>query len=153
VDTSQLTAFGYGLLMGLAVAVFMTISAWQRRRGIEQELRRLHSHLHDHMAITQEGAKQIKTELEQLRLENENLRVTLQSWKQKPDRRELHMLLVYDDAVRRVVTTVPGFSAYWENALREAEETLSRADRGLVAFARRILPRARKPRETPPEDE
>jgi hypothetical protein len=153
VDTSQLTAFGYGLLMGLAVAVFMTISAWQRRRGIEQELRRLHSHLHDHMEITQEGAKQIKTELEQLRLENENLRVTLQSWKQKPDRRELHMLLVYDDAVRRVVTTVPGFSAYWENALKEAEESLARADRGLVAFARRILPRARKPRETPPEDE
>jgi hypothetical protein len=153
VDTSQLTAFGYGVLLGLAVACVVAFTAWQRRRGVEQELRRLHSHLHDHMAITQEGSKQVKTELEQLRLENENLRVTLQAWKQKPDRRELHMLLVYDDAMRRVVTTVPGFSAYWENALREAEESLARADRGLVAFARRILPRARKPREAPPEDE
>ena len=152
-DTSQLTAFGYGVLLGLAVACVVAFTAWQRRRGVEQELRRLHSHLHDHMAITQEGSKQVKTELEQLRLENENLRVTLQAWKQKPDRRELHMLLVYDDAMRRVVTTVPGFSAYWENALREAEESLARADRGLVAFARRILPRARKPREAPPEDE
>jgi len=153
VDTSQLAALGYGILIGLIVACVVAFSAWQRRRGIEQELRRLHSHLHDHMAITQEGSKQIKNELEQLRLENENLRVTLQAWKQRPDRRELHQLLVYDDAIRRVVTTVPGFSAYWENALRESEETLTRADRGLVAFARRLLPRTRKPKESPPEDE
>jgi hypothetical protein len=153
VDTSQLTTLGYGILVGLLVACVVAFSAWQRRRGMEQELRRLHSHLHDHMAITQEGSKQIKTELEQLRLENENLRVTLQAWKQRPDRRELHQLLVYDDAIRRVVSTVPGFSAYWENALRESEETLARADRGLVAFARRMLPRTRKPKDTPPEDE
>jgi hypothetical protein len=153
VDTSQLTALGYGILVGLLVACVVAFSAWQRRRGMEQELRRLHSHLHDHMAITQEGSKQIKTELEQLRLENENLRVTLQAWKQRPDRRELHQLLVYDDAIRRVVSTVPGFSAYWENALRESEDTLARADRGLVAFARRLLPRTRKPKDSPPEDE
>jgi hypothetical protein len=153
VDTSQLTALGYGILIGLIVACVVAFSAWQRRRGIEQELRRLHSHLHDHMAITQEGSKQIKTELEQLRLENENLRVTLQAWKQRPDRRELHMLLVYEDAVRRVVSTVPGFSAYWENSLRESEETLARADRGLIAFARRLLPRTRRAKETPPEEE
>ena len=150
-DSSQLTFFGYGVLLGLAVACVVAFSAWQRRRGIEQELRRLHSHLHDHMAITQEGSKQIKTELEQLRLENENLRVTLQSWKQKPDRRELHLLLVYDEAIRRVVTTVPGFPAYWENALKDAEDSLARADRGLIAFARRLLPRARKPRPPPEE--
>jgi len=60
VDTSQLTALGYGILIGLCVACVVAFSAWQRRRGIEQELRRLHSHLHDHMAITQEGSKQIK---------------------------------------------------------------------------------------------
>jgi hypothetical protein len=149
VDTSQLTAFGYGVLVGLVLAVVVGISAWLRRRTLEQELRRLHSHLHDHMSITQEGAKQVKMELERLRIENENLRVTLQSWKQKPDRRELHLLLVYDEAIRRVVSTVPGFPAYWENALKESEEQLARADRGLIAFARRILPRARKPKEEP----
>jgi hypothetical protein len=149
VDTSQLTAFGYGVLVGLVLAIVVGISAWLRRRTLERELHRLHSHLHDHMEITQEGAKQVKLELERLRIENENLRVTLQSWKQKPDRRELHMLLVYDEAIRRVVSSVPGFPAYWENALKESEEQLARADRGLVAFARRILPRARKPKEEP----
>ena len=146
---TQLTAFGYGVLVGVVLAIAVGISAWLRRRTLEQELRRLHSHLHDHMSITQEGAKQVKMELERLRLENENLRVTLQSWKQRPDRRELHLLLVYDEAIRRVVSTVPGFPAYWENALKESEEQLSRADRGLVAFARRILPRARKPKDEP----
>jgi hypothetical protein len=149
VDTSQLTAFGYGVLVGLVLAIVVGISGWLRRRTLERELHRLHSHLHDHMEITQEGAKQVKLELERLRIENENLRVTLQSWKQKPDRRELHMLLVYDEAIRRVVSSVPGFPAYWENALKESEEQLARADRVLVAFARRILPRARKPKEEP----
>ena len=49
-DTSQLTAFGYGVLVGLVLAIVVGISAWLRRRTLEQELRRLHSHLHDHIA-------------------------------------------------------------------------------------------------------
>jgi hypothetical protein len=151
VDASQLTFFGYGVLLGLALACAVAISGWRRRRELDTEVRRLHSHLHDQMEINHEGSKQIKVELQQLRQENENLRITLQSWKQKPDRRELHLLLVYDDAIRRVVTNVPGFPAYWENALKEAEDELARADRGLVAFARRLLPRARKPRPPPEE--
>ncbi len=149
-DPGQLTAFAYGVGLGLLAACVVAFNGWRRRRELEQQVQRLHSHLHDQMEITHEGAKQIKVELEQLRLENENLRVTLQTWKQKPDRRELHQLLVYDEAMRRVVSSVPGFSAYWENALKESEEQMARADRGLVAFARRILPRARKPRPEPP---
>lgn len=149
-DPGHLTAFGYGLALGLVVALVVAFNGWRRRRELEQQVERLRAHLHDQMEITHEGSRQIKSELEQLRLENENLRVTLQAWKQKPDRRELHQLLVYDDAMRRVVSSVPGFSAYWENALRESEDEMARADRGLVAFARRILPRARKPRVEPP---
>jgi hypothetical protein len=152
VDASHLTFFGYGVLFGLAVACLVAFGSWRRHRDLDREVRRLHSHLHDQMEINHEGSKQLKLDLVQLRLENENLRVTLQAWKQKPDRRELHLLIAYDDAIRRVVTTVPGFAPYWETALREAEESLARADRGLLAFARRLLPRSRKPPVTPPEE-
>lgn len=150
-DSSQLTFIGYGLLIGLCVALWVFISGWRRRREIEAELRRMKQHLHDQMEITQEGAQQRKAELERLRLENENLRISLKGWQQKPDRRELRMLQVYDQAVRQLLSSAPGFSPHWESALREAEDSVAQMDSGLVAFARRLVmpstPKRREPGE------
>src|SRR6187551_3393082 len=103
-DTTQLTFLGCGMLAGLVVAVWVAYSGWRRRRYIEAELRRLRDHLHDHMEITHEGSRQRKLEVDQLRKENENLRVTLKGWQQKPDRRELRMLQVYDHAVHQLLS-------------------------------------------------
>jgi hypothetical protein len=151
-DQSQLTFLGYGVLIGLAVALWVAIAAWNRRRSIEAEVRRLRQHLSDQMEITHEGAQQRKMELERLRQENENLRITLKAWQQKPDRRELRMLQVYDHALHQLLSSAPGFSPHWENALQEAEQHVAQIDSGLVSFARRlVMPRASKRRE-PPDD-
>jgi hypothetical protein len=147
-DQSQLTFLGYGVLIGLAVAFWIALSAWNRRRAIEAELRRLRQHLQDQMEITHEGAQQRKLELERLRQENENLRVTLKAWQQKPDRRELRMLQVYDHALHQLLSNAPGFSPHWENALQDAEQRVAQIDSGIVAFARRlVLPLSAKRRE------
>ncbi len=147
-DPVQLTFLGYGVLVGLAVAFWVGVAAWRRRRAIELELWRLRRHLHDQMEISHEGAQQRKAELERMRLENENLRITLKAWQQKPDRRELRMLYVYDQAVRDLLANAPGFSPHWENSLRAAEQAVAQMDSGLVAFARRIvLPLSNKRRE------
>jgi hypothetical protein len=138
-DQSQLTFLGYGVLIGLAVAIWVAIAAWNRRRSIEAELRRLRQHLQDQMEITHEGAQQRKLELDRLRQENENLRITLKVLQQKPDRRELRMLHVYDHAVHQLLSNAPGFSPHWENALNEAEQHVAQIDNGLVAFARRLV--------------
>jgi len=151
-DSTQLTFLGCGMLAGLVVALWVAYAGWQRRRYIEAELRRLRDHLHDHMEITHEGSRQRKLEVDQLRKENENLRVTLKGWQQKPDRRELRMLQVYDHAVHQLLSDAPGFSVHWENAVRDAEQHVAQIDNGLLAFARRlVLPRAAK--REPPEEE
>jgi hypothetical protein len=151
-DQSQLTFLGYGVLIGLAVAIWVAISAWNRRRALDAELRRLRQHLADQMEITHEGAQERKRELERLRQENENLRITLKAWQQKPDRRELRMLQVYDHALHQLLANAPGFSPHWENALSDAEQHVAQIDSGLVAFARRlVMPRTGKRRE-PEED-
>jgi len=145
-DTGQLTYLGYGLLVGAALAAWVGFAAWRRRRELAHEVARLRRHLHDHMEVTHEGSRQQKLELERLRQENENLRITVKAWQQKPDRRELRMLQVYDEAVRQVSASAPGFAPVWEAALREAEARAQEIDRGLVAFARRLVrPRVRKP--------
>jgi hypothetical protein len=147
-DQSQLTFLGAGVLVGLSVALWVAIAAWLRRRALVAEVERLKKHLHDHMEITREGLRERSTELDRLRLENENLRITLKAWQQKPDRRELRMLQVYDRAVHRLLESAPGFSPHWESAVRDAEEVVAQMDTGLVAFARRlVLPRGGKRRE------
>jgi hypothetical protein len=154
-DTSQLTFLGYGVLVGLAVAAWVAFSGWRRRREIEAELRRLREHLHDHMEITHEGSRQRNAVLEQLRVENENLRVTLKAWQQKPDRRELRMLQVYDQALHQLLADAPGFSPHWEKALRDADQHVAKIDTGLLAFARRLVlpPGPPKPRDPSPSSD
>jgi hypothetical protein len=149
-NESHLYFFGCGVLLGLAAAVWVGISGWRRRRDAEAEVRRLRAHLHDHMEITHEGTRQQKHRVEQLRMENENLRVTLKAWQQRPDRRELRVLQVYDHAVHQLLANAPGFSPHWENALREADRHVAQIDSGLIAFARRLVmppPQVRDPRE------
>jgi len=138
-DSAQLTLFGCGLLIGLAFAAWLAFSGWQRRRALEAELSKLRAHLQVHMEITHEGSTQLREEAEQLRKQNENLRVTLRAWQQKPDRRELRALEAYDRAVRQLQASSPGFAVHWETALRVAEETMAQMDRGLLAFARRLF--------------
>lgn len=151
-STAELTAFFYGLLTGLLVAAWFAFTAWQKRRGIAQELERLRRHLHDQMEISHEGASQRKQDLERLRQENEKLRVTVKAWQQKPDRTQLRMFMVYDRAVRQMTVNAPSFGTHWEVAVREAEAQVEQMDQGLLAFARRlVLPN--KTRTAPPEEE
>jgi len=151
-DVSQLKFLGYGVLIGLLVAVWVAVSAWLKRRDALAEVQRLRSHLHDHMEVTSEGTLKQKQTIEKLRAENENLRVTLKAWQQKPDRRELRMLQVYDHAVQQLLANAPGFAPHWQNALRDADQHVAQIDSGLIAFARRLVmppapPKLRDPME------
>jgi hypothetical protein len=138
-DVSQLKFLGYGVLLGLFVALWVFVTGWLRRRDALAEVQRLRSHLHDQMEITSEGTQTQKRTIEKLRAENENLRVTLKAWQQKPDRRELRMLQVYDHAVHQLLANAPGFAPHWENALRDADQHIAQIDSGLIAFARRLV--------------
>lgn len=151
-SVSDLTYLGYGFGAGLLVALYTLLAGWRRRRQVTEELERLRRHLHDQMEITQEGSRKLKEELATLRDQNENLRVSIKSWQQKPDRKELRALHVYDHALRDLLSSAPGFASYWENALREAEAAAEATDRGLMASARRLLLPAARKRTLPPDE-
>lgn len=136
----------YGLAVGLAVALLVWVMGWWRRRELSIEIARLRSHLHTQMEISQEGNAERRRQLEQLREENENLRVSVKAWQQKPSRHELRSLQVYDIAVHRLLESTPGFSLAWEAALKEAEARMADTDRGVFAFARRFISPKSEPR-------
>jgi hypothetical protein len=149
-DELRFAAYGFGIGLFVALCVWL-LGVW-RRRELRADVKRLHHHLHTQMEISHEGSDARRRELDRLRLENENLRISLKAWQQKPGRHELRSLQVYDAAVHRLLESTPGFSMAWEVAMRESEAQMERVDRGFLAFTRRlILPRTSPSSESPVE--
>ncbi len=138
-----LTAAAIGFAVGLALGLGVALRGWfgmrLKRRELEREAEQLRSHLHRQMEITGEGSRALKEELEGLRKQNENLRVTVQTLGNKPGRAEVRTLHVYDRAVHIMNAEAPGFAPAWERAIAEAEGQVKEADTGLSALVRRII--------------
>ena len=111
----------YGLCGGLAVAIIIFIVMSIRMRALkascDKESARLRQMLTDRMELESEGLTKLKKENEELKKANENLRISIQTYAQKPGRKELQRLTVYQTAVDRLILNSPGFGAAWQAAL------------------------------------
>jgi len=119
--------------------VLSSIRSTFKMMGLKKEISALQEHLNRQMRITDEGNKSISKELEKLKKENENLRITVKTLGQKPGRAELRLLNIYDSALRKVMAKVPGFSTAWEAALSEAEREYEENEKGIKAIVRKVL--------------
>ena len=136
-----------GLALGLLVAAFTWKSGLTARRALRREVARLEQaqaelqgHLNTQLKISATGSRQVLAELEELRRQNENLRVNLAQFQQKPGRAEIRQLHILEAAARRMRERAPGFAPAWEQALREAEEESQQAEGGLRKLVRRVMP-------------
>jgi hypothetical protein len=139
--------FTWGLLLGLLVAGFLWKSGFSKAREVkrenkrlQEEMRDLQSHLNTQLKINASGNEAVQTQLEELRKQNENLRVNFASLQHKPGRAELRALRAQEAAVARLREQAPGFAAAWEKALREAEADLEAAESGLMKLVKRVMP-------------
>ena len=96
--------------------------------------------LTDRMDIESEGVQKLKAELEHYKKENENLRISVATYSQKPGRRELAKLHVYQLAADRLTLNSPGFGAAWQASLKESEEEFQKTYKGIQPFIRRVIP-------------
>lgn len=146
-----LGGFAVGLAAGLGVAFRGWLSARGKIRELEDEIEDLKSHLHRQMEITGEGNRALREELDELRKQNENLRVTVRSLQNKPDRAELRTLHVYDRAVHILNAEAPGFAPAWEQAVARAEQEVEETQTGLRALVRKVFRSALPSGEAPDE--
>jgi chromosome segregation ATPase len=135
--------FTWGLAVGLAVAAYVWWSRRAKVRELEQKLTDMSRHLNTQMEVTAKGSSALKEELEELRRQNENLRVSLQALQSKPGRAELRTLHVYDRAIHLLNERAPGFGPAWEGALRDAETEIEEAEKGLRGLVRKVFNRPR----------
>ena len=108
--------FTWGLVLGLIFAGL----AYYHVIMHKMEIKRYKRHLSDKLEIEAESGVKIRSELDRLKKENENLRVKIASLSDFPDRRLERDLEIYARAEKRMVVGVPGFAGPWENAKHDA---------------------------------
>lgn len=153
--------FFWGVGIGLMLVIMVWRSAALREKHLKSEIERLNGeiedltqHLNVQMKVTSKGNEQLQKELENLKTENENLRINVATLQQKPDRAEIRTLHLYDRAIHVMYENAPGFAAAWEKALREAEDYMQQTERGLFRMIRRFMkPGLPSPNHITPGDE
>ena len=131
--------FTWGLVVGLILVFLTWLSGLAKSREARREVKRLREHLHTQMDITSRGNTAMRSELDTLKQQNENLRVAVKEWQTKPGRNEIRMLAVYDRAIRILNQNAPGFSPVWERAVKESEEELVSSESGMSSMLRRAF--------------
>jgi len=121
-----LCVFGGGLLLGLIFATF----AWNNARIACNERNKFKMMLGEKMEVESTALAQLKSELETLRKQNENLRIKVSELNQSPEKRLQRELEIYARAEKRLIEKSPGFPSAWESARKESHDELTLEEAG-----------------------
>ena len=124
--------------MGIALWLFFWIRSMLRIRELTNNVRKLREHLHTKLEIDSAENERRKQEIEKLKQERDNLRNMVQVMNQKPGRQELRQAQVYQRAIDIMFEKAPGFAPAWQITLKEAEEEMQNAERGIIPFFKRM---------------
>jgi hypothetical protein len=132
--------FAKGLAIGLFFCIFILIRGYMRRRELAQEVIRLRTHLHTKLEIDSKENERRKQEIDTLKQERDNLRITVQSLNQKPGRKEIRQYYIYQTALDMMFEKAPGFAPAWQITLKEAENLFEKSEKGVVPLLKRLVP-------------
>ena len=104
------------------------------------EVSRLRNHLHTKLEIDSGENERRKNEIEKLKQERDNLRITVQSLNQKPGRKEIRQYYIYQTALDMMFEKAPGFAPAWQITLKEAERVFDDSEKGVVPLLKRLMP-------------
>ena len=138
--SDDILPFLIGLGIGLLLILIVYMREAMKRKSLRNDIGTLKNHLQNKMEIEAEATEGRRVEIERLKKENENLRITNQTLAQKPGRREVMNLHIYQRAIAIMTESAQGFAPMWQRALREAEAESERSDQGGSSFIRKIIP-------------
>ena len=127
-----------GLAIGLVVCFIVWIRSLLRIRELSKNVSKLREHLHTKLEIDSAENERRKKKIDELKEERDNLRNMIQVLNQKPGRQEIRQAHVYQKAIDIMFEKAPGFAPAWQITLKEAEEAVQQAERGLLPFLKRM---------------
>ena len=107
---------GIGVVLGLIGVTFALLRLWDTKG----EVKRLKRHLAEKLELEAEATSRLRQDLQEMKRQNENLRIKVANLNQYPDKRLQRELEVYARAEKFMVSNSPGFPAVWEEAKRNA---------------------------------
>ena len=132
--------FAKGLTLGVIFCIFIYIRGFLRRHELTKEIERLRTHLHTKLEIDGAENERRKAELDRLKQERDNLRITVQALNHKPGRKEIRQYFIYQTALDIMFEKAPGFAPAWQITLKEAENLFEKSERGVVPLLKRLMP-------------
>ncbi|MCK5880039.1 MAG: hypothetical protein KAH24_09665 [Holophagae bacterium] len=132
--------FAKGLGIGLFFCLIILVKGYLNRRDLRKEIANLHSQLHTKLEIDSEENERRKQELETLKQERDNLRITVQSLNQKPGRKEIRQYYLYQTALDIMFEKAPGFAPAWQITLKEAESLFEKSEKEGIPILKRLMP-------------
>ena len=134
----------YIIISAVVIILIMALVFNLQKRKIvknsKKEIEKYKNMLSDRMELESETLAKLKSDVETIKKENENLRISVQTYSQKPGRKELQRLNVYQTAVDRLIINSPGFGAAWQSALKDSEEEFEKTFIGSAAFVKKLIP-------------
>jgi hypothetical protein len=130
--------FTAGLVIGLIVAAVVWARGVLKTRSLNASLKKLREHLHTKLEIDSEENERRKAELATVKQERDNLRNMVQVLNQKPGKTELRQMQVYQKAIEIMFEKSPGFAPAWQITMKEADEEIQQAEKGIIPFFKRM---------------
>jgi hypothetical protein len=122
--------FYWGLAIGIGLGLIVIIFGIMRLWEIKGEVKRLKRHLADKLELEADATSRLRQDLQDLKQQNENLRMKVANLNQFPDKRLQRELEIYARAERVMISSSPGFPAVWEEAKRSAIGDLEQEENG-----------------------
>ena len=137
IDQSLVYTFVAGFLLAFLIFGIRILVLKSRNR---REVKDLRSSLANRLDLEAASLNGMKSEIEDLKKKNANLKTSMHSLSGKPGRREKLQLQVYQSAIEKMSVRAPGFAPAWHIVLRECEEEAGRSLSGTIPFINRIVP-------------
>ncbi len=112
--------FALGLYVGVFFCIYIFFSEMARRRHLKLKIKELE-------------------EVDDLKKQNENMRITLATLQTKPGAAELKMLYTFDRAISIMNQRTPGFSGVWEGVMLEAQKEVEESTSGIRGLIRKVF--------------
>lgn len=116
--------------LGFYTGCLLLLMALYHHFQLKREHARYRRMLGDKMEIDAGMASKQKTEIENFRKENENLRIKVQALTAQPDQKLGRELEIYARAEKKMTVAAPGFAGPWVQAKQEAYQEISDEDSG-----------------------